>query len=207
MTKPDIPLTQNGLTQNERDVMARKSGNDLPIEHPFRRDANDILEATSRKNWTSVLRITQRLIHKSLNFGYFSFAVTLKKLFWSLVPVADETSVQRYVLRILWLLARVKRENDFDLLIHRIPCRFQMRMAGDHVTKTYRRHNDDSDSKIPSLQEMEIASPHLVEFFKQIVTSFSVCADQPAHRVHDATHHMTMPSPHIKPIAVSAKTH
>ncbi|MCL2348547.1 MAG: hypothetical protein FWC50_09850 [Planctomycetaceae bacterium] len=185
--------------------MTQKSGNDLPTEHPFQRDANDILEAMSRKNWESVLRITRILIHKSLGFGYFSFAVTLKKLFWSLVPVVDETAVQKYVLRILWLLARVKRENDSALLIRRISNFFQLQISG-HATKTYRRHNNDSDLKIPSLQEVEIASPHLAGLFEQIVVSFSICADQQMHHLHDATHHEIIPSPHVKFAGVPAKT-
>lgn len=168
------------------------------VKHTFDRMANDLFERCLQNDWASVLKIALKMTHTSLGFGYYALAGTLKKLYWSLVPHLDEMRARKYVSRVIWSLARAKRENDDRSLIHRDPDRFRLRKHGETVIRLVRFHNYDPDLLIPANHEWNAVVPDIAP----LITSQSGEEPHGIPPCH-SNHHAVMQSPHIALISAT----
>ena len=170
--------------------------NNLPtVKNAFDRMAGELFERCMQNDWPSVLKIALKMTHTSLGFGYFALAGTLKKLYWSLVPHLDETRARKYVSRVIWSLARAKRENDDRFLIHRDPDRFKLRKHGETVIRLVKVHNYDPDLVMPARHEWEAVIPNVAPLIvaQQGQSGEELHGIPPCH----TNHHAVMQSPHI----------
>jgi len=173
------------------------NGKSLADDHSLFAMANELLDKNSQNEWQKALTLTQKMTHTALSYGYFALAVTLKKLYWSLVPQFNESQVRKYVLRIIWSLARAKRENDPRFLIHRNPERYKLRKQGGTVTQLVKFHNFDPDSVIPPAYELAEVAPHIAQLLIQVND------ETPKPQLQHANHHDILQPPHITLAIVS----
>lgn len=159
--------------------------------------ANDLLEKSVQNDWQSVLTFVRKMTHESLGHGFFALAVTLKKLYWSLVPRLNESQARKYVLRTMWSLARAKRENDCQALIHRDPERYKFRKQGGTVIHLVKFHNFDPDAVIPPAHELTAVAPDAAHLLSQVDGETSNV------RLRQPNHHDIIQPPHISLPAVS----
>ena len=185
-------------TANSSDTST--NGKSLADDHLLFAMANELLDKSSQNEWQNVLTLTRKMTHTALGYGYFALAVTLKKLYWSLVPQFNESQVRKYVLRAIWSLARAKRENDFRCLIHRNPERYKLRKQGGTVTQLVKFHNFDPDSVVPSAHELAEVAPHIAQLLTQVDN------ETPKPQLQHANHHDILQPPHITLAIVSNVT-
>ena len=176
------------------------NGKSLTDDHSLFAMANELLNKSSQNEWQNVLALTQKMTHTALGYGYYALAVTLKKLYRSLVPQFNESQVHKYILRTIWSLARAKRENDLHLLIHRHPERYKLRKQGGTVTQLVKFHNFDPDSVVPSAHELAEVAPHIAQLLTQVND------ETPKPQLQHANHHDILQPPHITLAVVSNVT-
>ena len=153
--------------------------------------AHDLFDRCLHNDWPHVLSLARKLTHLSLGSGYYALAGTLKKLYWSLMPHLNESRARKYVFRILWYLARARRENDNRFLIHRNPNRFKLHKTGETVTHLVKLHNFDPDLILPARHEWETMIPHIAPW------SESPDKEPQDFRPCQENHHAVMQSPHF----------
>ena len=172
-------------------------GKSLTNDHSLFAMANELLNESAQNEWQNILILTRKMTHTALGYGYFALAVTLKKLYWSLVPQLNESQVRKYALRTVWSLARAKRENDFRFLIHRNSERYKLRKQGGTVTQLVKFHNFDPDSVVPPAHELAEVAPHVAQLLTQVND------ETPKPQLHHANHHDILQPPHITLAIVS----
>lgn len=180
-------------TENKPETTADRES----VDHSLYVMANELLEKSVQNDWQNVLSIGRKMTHVALGYGYFALAVTLKKLYWSLIPSLNESQARKYVLRTMWSLARAKRENDLRLLIHRNPGQYKLRKQGGTVTHLIKFHNFDPDSVVPPAHELEATVPHIAHLISQVDD------ETPQSRLRHTNHHDIMQAPHITLAVVS----
>ncbi len=195
-----MPKRNKKPTPETADNPKSKTSPDAPAEHSLYAMANELLEKSVRGDWQSVLSLGRKMTHTTLGHGYFALAVTLKKLYWSLVPHLNEGQARKYVLRTTWSLARAKRENDTRFLIHRDPEQFKLRKQDGKVTQLVKFHNFDPDSVVPPAHELETIVPAAASLILQDDDE----TDKPKPRL--TNHHDHLQPPHISLAKVSHLT-
>ena len=185
-------------TKSDSVTVAYPEPSESSVNHFIYAMANELLEKSAQDDWQSVLSLGRKMINMTLGYGYFALAVTLKKLYWSLVPHLNVTQARKYVLRATWSLARAKHENDTRFLIHRDPEQFQLRKQGGTVTHLIRIHNFDPDAVIPPAHELETFSPSAARLMSLVGDEN---AGKPKTRL--TNHHDRIQPPHITLVGVS----
>ena len=186
---PKRDVKRSSQATNGSDTSA--NGKSLTDDHLLFAMANELLNNSAQNEWQNVLALTRKMTHTALGYGYFALAVTLKKLYWSLVSQFNEPQVRKYVLRTIWSLARAKRENDPRFLIHRNPERYKLRKQGGTVTQLIKFHNFDPDSIIPPAHELAEVAPHIAQLLARAGN------EMPKSQLQQANRHDILQPPHI----------
>ena len=181
-------------TPDERILSVRKD--DHASENfrlPVQRLANQILEECLKQDWNRACILADELIHHCFGRGYFALARTIKKLRLALEPEVDEYKTRKYLLRLMWLLARAKREKNHFYLIY-----------NDKKTCLLKKHESQKQQCDHDILFMEIHSRETIQ-----ENSFSTIAQRLSTEAAityvetgiDA--HIKLQPPHVKFSAVN----
>jgi|GEM_PF-5376027 len=200
MTKENRQRPVDSSTENweYRENSPLTSVNMTPAheQHPIQRQADRILEECVKQNWSVAFVYAGELVHYCLGRGYHVLAKVAGKLRSHLIPIVHEIYLRKYLLRMLWLLARVKREKDYRYLIFGDKNFCQLKRSGGTETHIVKFHAFDPEAYVPPLNREELDEPRIARL---LMSNISVVSDA-SESVSESytTSHALFQPPHAK---------
>ena len=190
-------MSEKQNTTDERTLSVQKDDHTSEQHRlPVQRFANQILEECLKQNWNRACLLADELIHHCFGHGYLALTRTVKKLRWALEPQVDEYKTRKYLLRMMWLLARAKREKNHFYLIY-----------NDKKTCLLKKHESQKQQSEHDLLFMEIHSRETTQENSFAAIAQRLSTEATITYVETGTDaHVKFQPPHVKFSAANQET-